>query len=54
MESAVKPKRGAKLPARHSRHDLMAVTSLLDPAGVSAEAVLGAMRAVALEHGGPG
>ncbi|HJZ34711.1 MAG TPA: hypothetical protein VJ204_00450 [Solirubrobacterales bacterium] len=32
----------------------MPVTSLLDPAGVSAEAVLGAMRAVALEHGGPG
>jgi hypothetical protein len=32
----------------------MAVASLLDPAGVNAEAVLGAMRAVALEHGGPG
>lgn len=32
----------------------MAVTSLLDPAGVNAEAVLGAMRAVAMEHGGPG
>ena len=32
----------------------MSRTAILDPATVAAEAVLGAMRAVALEHGGPG
>jgi tellurite resistance protein len=32
----------------------VARTAILDPAGVSTAAVLGAMRAVALEHGGPG
>ena len=56
LESAVKQKRGAKLPPAPppARSRSMARTAILEAPTEAAEAVLGAMRAVALEHGGPG